>query len=383
MDTVNALQALVNSVTHHAWKLKTLECYQGGMNRFLAFCSSNNIPLSFPSPEWPICAFAAHRAGSCSGSAIANDVAGLHAWHIANGFPWLGGTCLKYVLHSAVRLTPDSSKRPPRPPVTSEMLNSLHSSLDASVSLRACILACANSVFWGQGRLGEFLSTSQAHFSPKLFPTPACLRSTSSGKSLMCRLPWTKVSKEKGEDVFLGRQLGPSDPISSLLAHLAASPDILVSPASSHLFAYSRGAGGRLVSLTKRKFLLVCNSVWAAQGLPHISGHCFHIGGTIELLLHNVPPHIVKVMGRWSSDSFLCYWHNLEHIAHFMQSSWSSSELPRFLCLLSVFSHPPSHTAAIPCFSAVPPAEPFGVARDPFQNGSPNIITKIAQTIHG
>ncbi|KIK32047.1 hypothetical protein CY34DRAFT_40586, partial [Suillus luteus UH-Slu-Lm8-n1] len=67
--------------------------------------------------------------------------------------------------------------------------------------------------------------------------------------------------------------------------------------------------------LTKRKFLLVCNSVWGAHGLPRISGHCFRIGGTTELLLRNVPPHIVKVMGRWSSDSFLRYWRNLEHIA--------------------------------------------------------------------
>ncbi|KAG2130339.1 hypothetical protein DEU56DRAFT_914771 [Suillus clintonianus] len=162
MDTVSALQALVNSVTRHAWKLEMLEGYQGGVNRFLAFCSANNIPLSFPSPEWLVCAFAAHRAGSCSGSAVANDVAGLRAWHIANGLPWLGGIRLKYVLRSAVRLTPDSSKRPPRPPVTSEMLEALHSSLDASLPLHACVLACADAVFWGQGRLGEFLPTSQS-----------------------------------------------------------------------------------------------------------------------------------------------------------------------------------------------------------------------------
>jgi hypothetical protein len=122
------------------------------------------------------------------------------------------------------------------------------------------------------------------------------------------------VSKEKGEDIFLGRQLGPSDPIVSLLAHFLVSPAILEAPTSSHLFAYGVG-GGKLVSLTKRKFLLVCNSVWSSHGLPRLSGHCFHIGGTTELLLRNVPPHIVKVMGRWSSDSFLRYWRNLEHIA--------------------------------------------------------------------
>ncbi|KAG2038100.1 hypothetical protein BDR03DRAFT_817290, partial [Suillus americanus] len=61
-------------------------------------------------------------------------------------------------------------------------------------------------------------------------------------------------------------------------------------------------------SLTKHEFLLVCNSGWAVHGLSRIPGHCFHIGRTSELLC-NTPLHIVKVMDRWSSDSFLCiYW---------------------------------------------------------------------------
>lgn len=315
MDSFLALHALVNSVTRHTWKLETLEGYQGGVNCFLAFCVSNNIPVSLPSPEWLICTFVVHQAGSYSGSSVSNDVAGLHAWHIASGHPWLGGTCLKYVLHSAVHLTPKSSKRPPHPPVSSEMLEALHAFLDPSIPLHACTLACADCVFWGQGRLGEFLHASQSRFSPKFFPTPSSLCGISaSGESLMCRLPWTKVAKEKGEDDFLGRQLGPSDPIASLFAHFTASPSIWEAPTSSHLFTYSMG-GGRTVSLTKHKFLLLCNSVWGSQGLPRITGHCFHIGGTTELLLHNVPPHIVKVMGQWSSDSFLRYWCNLEHIA--------------------------------------------------------------------
>ncbi|KAG2128260.1 hypothetical protein DEU56DRAFT_742110 [Suillus clintonianus] len=315
MDSFNTFHSLIKAVTLHAWKQETLEGYQGGINRFRSFCASNNIPISLPIPEWVLCAFAAQRAGTCSGSSVANDIFGLRAWHIANGAIWLGGTHLKYMLRSAVRLTPDSSKHPPRPPVSSEMLDVLHASLDNSIPLHACVLACADAVFWGQGRLGEFLPTSQSRFSPKFFPTPSSLRNlSSSGESLMCRLPWTKVAKEKGEDIFLGRQLGASDPISALLAHLVASPAILSAPHSSHLFTYDVG-GGKLVSLTKRKFLLICNAVWNTHNMPHISRHCFRIGGTMELLLRNVPPHIVKVMGRWSSDSFLRYWCLLEHIA--------------------------------------------------------------------
>ncbi|KAG2053677.1 hypothetical protein BDR06DRAFT_840679, partial [Suillus hirtellus] len=70
------------------------------------------------------------------------------------------------------------------------------------------------------------------------------------------------------------------------------------------LFAY-RDAKEDLTTLTKRKFLARCNPVWSQHGT---SGHSFRIGGTTELLLRGVPPHIVKVLGRWSSDAFLRYW---------------------------------------------------------------------------
>jgi hypothetical protein len=162
MDSFIVLHALINAVTRQAWKHETLEGYQGGVNHFLAFCSSINLPASLPVPKWILCAFAAHHAGTCSGSAIANDIFSLCAWHISNGAPWLGGTRLKYVLCLAEHLTPDSSRCPPRHPVTSEMLNILHASLDVSTPLHACVLACADSVFWGQGRLGKFLPTSQS-----------------------------------------------------------------------------------------------------------------------------------------------------------------------------------------------------------------------------
>ncbi|KAG1892143.1 hypothetical protein F4604DRAFT_1565792 [Suillus subluteus] len=46
-------------------------------------------------------------------------------------------------------------------------------------------------------------------------------------------------------------------------------------------------------------------TVWAVHGLPRISGHCFRISRTTELFIYNMPLHIVKVMRRWSSDSFL------------------------------------------------------------------------------
>ncbi|KAG2030475.1 hypothetical protein BDR03DRAFT_1017075 [Suillus americanus] len=114
----------------------------------------------------------------------------------------------------------------------------LHCHLDPSNHLDAACLALSDSALWGQARLGEFLPDSRRKFSPRYFPV-------------------SKTARENGEDMFLAKQSGISDPIASLNLHLA-----LNSPhTSAHLFAY-RDSNGILIPLTKRKFLARCNSVW-------------------------------------------------------------------------------------------------------------------------
>ena len=34
------------------------------------------------------------------------------------------------------------------------------------------------------------------------------------------------------------------------------------------------------------------------------------------MLISGVPPEVIKVTGRWSSDSFFCYWCSLDELAH-------------------------------------------------------------------
>ncbi|KAF8813158.1 hypothetical protein BYT27DRAFT_7085171 [Phlegmacium glaucopus] len=53
-------------------------------------------------------------------------------------------------------------------------------------------------------------------------------------------------------------------------------------------------------SFTKRTFLQCCNLVWQTLGYLHMTGHCFCIGGTTELLIAGTLPDIVRAMGHWS-----------------------------------------------------------------------------------
>jgi hypothetical protein len=306
---------LVSKLNHAvlaAWAPNTLEKYRLGVARFIRFCTEQHVASVFqlPASEFLLCAFAASSASSRSGSAIRNDISAVRAWHIISNVPYFGNLRLNYTLRGVENLTPESSKRPPRPPITLGMLTILYDHLNLLEPLDACCWAAAVTAFWGQVRLGELLSRWQTKFTMGSVPTPLNLSHPPHLKdAVKLHLPSTKMKGRRGETIYLCPQFGCSNPNSALSIHLLTNNV----PPELPLFSY-RSANG-LVALTPRKLMARCNAVWSMHGLPSCSGHSFRIGGTTELLLSNVPPHIVKLLGRWSSDAFLRYWRNLEHIA--------------------------------------------------------------------
>lgn len=306
------LSKSIDYALQHAWAPGTLKGYNHGVNNFRRFCRNAGISANeqLPASEFNLCAFAAASAGLRSGKTARNDINGVRAWHIANDVPYAGSTRLSYVLRGVQNLTPKSSKRLPRPPVTSDMLIILHQNLDLALPFDAACLAAADTAHWGQARLGELLPATEAFYDPQFHPAVSDLLPLSvSHKSRKLRLPWTKTTKFAGAHILLCQQIGPSDPLAALDNHILVNRP----PTNYPLFSYRNRTGH--IALTKRKFLARCNEIWSAFGFKLITGHCFRIGGTTELLMRGVPPHIVKMMGRWSSDAFLTYWRELELIA--------------------------------------------------------------------
>jgi hypothetical protein len=302
----------LNSTILAAWAPNTLEKYRLGVARFVYFCTEQRVASEFqlPASEFLLCAFAASSAGVRSGSTIRNDISAVRAWHIVSNVPYFGNLRLNYTLKGVENLTPESSKRPPRPPITLNMLHILYENLNLMDPLDACCWAAAVTAFWGQARLGELLSKCQSKFSPGTVPTPLNVSHPPGNRdAVKLHLPFTKTKGHRGETIYLCPQFGCSNPSSALSNHLLTNQV----PPELPLFSYHSSNG--LIALTSRKLVNRCNTIWCTHGLPSCSGHSFRIGGTTELLLSNVPPHIVKLLGRWSSDAFLRYWRNLEHIA--------------------------------------------------------------------
>jgi hypothetical protein len=248
--------------------------------------------------------------GSRSGSSIKNDISGLRAWHLYHNVPFKGGNCLSLVLRGVEAHSPPSSRRLPRAPVSAKMFACLYNTLVHSDPFDAACLAAASVAFWSQSRLGELLPVGLASLASASLPTRSDLRNRSSlGASRILHLPSTKCSKARGEDIIICQQLPPTDPLGLLEAHLA----INIPGPSDLLFSYRHGSSH--LPLVRAKFLSRCNSVWLQNDFPAITGHSFRIGGTTELLVRGVPPDIVKMLSRWSSDSFLRYWRHLDSIA--------------------------------------------------------------------
>ncbi|KAF8881989.1 hypothetical protein BD779DRAFT_1445069 [Infundibulicybe gibba] len=310
---LHAASAKISEVLENAWAPSTRAKYDNSVTLYLHWCNSEGLPSDkrLPASEITLCAFVAHLAGTMSGSSIRSHLSGLKRWHILANMPYTSSPRLSYLLRGADNMTPGSSRRAPRPPVTLAMIRVLHDSLDLQNSLDACVLATATTAFWAQARLGELLSPSAKYFDPSRIPRLANLdKASTSAGSRKLHLPATKVAGPRGEDIYICKQNGRSDPITALARHISRNSLTADLP----LFSYDIG-DGRHLALTRTKFLNRCNEIWTRQGWPRLTGHCFRIGGTTELLVAGVPPDVVKAMGRWSSDSFLRYWRSLELIA--------------------------------------------------------------------
>ncbi|RXW12374.1 hypothetical protein EST38_g13479 [Candolleomyces aberdarensis] len=245
-------------------------------------------------------------AGLYSGSAAKNYVYGVKAWHTVHALPWrVDENQLTAALSAVEKMTPPSSRRPKRHPVTVDWLCKVAGQLDMSKPLDVAVFACLTTVFWSVSRLGEFVVPSVDSFDPAAHITRSCVSQGTEGRLGLpvttFNLPRTKKAPN-GEPAQWSSQRGATDPEAALAAHFTIN-----NPGENdHLFAW-RSTGNKLVPLSRRTFFRRVERAVAAAGLESMNGHGLRIGGVLEFLLRGVSFEVVKVLGRWSSDAFLLY----------------------------------------------------------------------------
>ena len=283
---------------------------------FLTFCESLGIgsTKALPAREEVLLAWASSYAGRLAGKTVGAKLLAVRKEHERRGLIWSGGPCLRRVLKGVEELRPISSFRNKRSPVTISMLEDLNRGLSRSSGLDVCIRAICLLSFFCQLRCGEILPPTQdlGKFNPLRNATFAHIaESTADNGACNLYLPWSKTQKGRGDDVWIPRQEAPLDPIHAIHKHFIKNKLNI-----DHPIAAYRNDHDNIVSLTRSKFLRRINNILRAtkKGYPHISGHCFRIGGTTFYLVSGVPPDMVKKFGRWRSQAFLEYWRCLDYL---------------------------------------------------------------------
>jgi hypothetical protein len=184
------------------------------------------------------------------------------------------------------------------------MLVALKSALDLDCPLDAAVWAAATTAFWGVARAGEVTTTTLQSFKPNRNPTLANLKwdvDHNGDKVTIIHLPWTKIGKLEGEDIYWAQQNSAADPYEAMRNHLRVNNPTPL----EHLFAHTAKRNRR--PLLRSCFQKRLEKAAKAALITLPQSHGLRIGGTLEYLLRGIPFQAMLAKGRWRSNAFLEY----------------------------------------------------------------------------
>ena len=313
----------VQKVLGEAYAPQTRSTYGTGLFAFHLFCDHKNVSEEHRAPvdQTVLASFISTLVSTYGGNTIRNYVYGVRAWHIIHGIKWdVNNNEMETLLKAGHKLSPKEARRKTKEPWTMDYLTTICQSLKQDKPKDAAILACLTTAFWGTARLGEVTVKTPKSFDPNIHVKVTDVRYGVLDQNKLevtaIFIPWTKVAKEKGEDIFWARQNGIVDPESALANHIKINNP----PPNAHLFAYKYRKGHR--PMTRESFLQRIDKIVDEKGLDKRPGHGIRVGSTLEYLLRGVPFPVVKAKGRWQSDAFKGYLRNHAQVmAPYMQAA--------------------------------------------------------------
>ncbi|KAJ7290764.1 hypothetical protein C8J57DRAFT_1276465 [Mycena rebaudengoi] len=275
--------ARISDVLMASWAEGTIETYGSGLLSFHVYCDSKSVPESQRAPASPtlVAAYISTLAGFLSGGTLSNYVAGVQAWHILHGVAWMMNK-LDGLLKAADALTPSSSKRKAREPYTPQTLTILHPQFDLNNPLDAAAWSCMLTLFYSTSRGGEFTLKNLSAFDAAIHVKRSDITTVVDRNGLKQTdffLPKTK-SAPQGEHLHFAKQNGVTDPEAALTDHFRVNNP----PPNSALFSHRFGGTHR--PLTKSALDRRIKLAFKGAG---------------------VPLDVMKVKGRWASNSFERY----------------------------------------------------------------------------
>ena len=272
----------------------TARSYASSQRRYLRFCSLiDSKPL--PATEVDLLSFIADSVSrGLAASTISAHIAGVRNLHIINGFenPLERFQRLRLVLRAVKRRGKPPRKRSP---ITAELLARIGALVDSARPDDVRFWAAATSAFFGFLRVSEFTvdrnfdAASDLSFDALRFSHDAAHLTLKASKTDPFRL---------GVSVHLGATGRAVCPVSALKQFL-----FLRGTAPGPLFADAFGSPP-----SRSWFVGTLSRFLARLGVVgDFTAHSFRIGAATTAAERGVPDHLIKVLGRWSSDAYRVY----------------------------------------------------------------------------
>lgn len=295
----------IREVLVEAYSDSTKVTYGTGLLVFHVFCDKKMVEESQRAPcgQDLLSSFVATLIGDYSAQAIENYTYGLRAWHIIHRIPWnINPVELQALFASARRNHPPESKKAPKTPCTVEDSEAIHDNMDLKNPFDAAVFACLTTTFWSVARLGEFTIQRLNAFDPEAHVKRANLdmnvTDRHGNKITTIFIPRTKASKNQGEELNWAAQPHTrADPEKATRNHL----NINQFDDKLHLFHHHWRGASRPMS--KNIFLTRIRKALTDAKRKQITGHSLRVGGTLEYLLRGIEFPVVRVKGRWASET--------------------------------------------------------------------------------
>lgn len=252
-----------------------------------------------PADEETLMRFATTLADSLNHSSIKVYLSAVRSLHVDHGFPDPLLNCLRLqrLLKGIKRV--QGPVTPRRLPITIDHLRAIQRSLDLSTRDHVMLWAACCIGFFGFLRAGEF--TVNAPFQSSLHMTVSDLQADSlvNPTCFKVRIKCSKTDPFRlGCDIYLGRTEGAVCPIRALGHYLTVRGS-----AEGPLFTFGDGR-----PLSRQQLSSTVQSILSAAGYSGVySGHSFRIGAATTAAAQGVPDHLIKTLGRWSSDAYQIY----------------------------------------------------------------------------
>lgn len=283
----------------------TKKTYSSGVRQFITFCQKTHIAPKYPLDEETLICFSVFMARSVQHSTIKNYLAAVKHYHSSNGHALALSTFLRLqlVLRGIKRAQGENKKV--RRPITLAILNLFYCLLNVErTSNKDSIMlwAAMTLAFFGFLRIGELTCNSTFNEKDHLMTKDITFLPKSAPQYMLVKIKTSKTDPfRQGQTILIGRSLSKICPVSAMLAYLDTKHST-VGP--NPIFTYENGS-----FLTRGKLTDETRLLLSRRGLnsAEYAGHSFRIGAATTAAAANLPPWLIKVLGRWSSDCFERY----------------------------------------------------------------------------